>query len=238
MKKPVILLLFLFISSMTFSQVNEEVADSPKKEFRFAVQGGLGYRLGSLPEGIPSAQKDFLQKLKTGYTAGIDAAYFLEPSWGIGLKLNNFRAKETISASISTNEGHEVSTLSDQIDITYFGPSYVSKYVLNNPAHTFFGGISLGYLGYLDRAEVSNGGQSGINQSEIKGATFGAAFDLAYDYAISKYFTIGAQASVTGGTLSKITIKEGDQETSYDLEEDNRENLSRLDISAGLRFRI
>lgn len=233
MKKPALLLALLFSVQFSFGQTSEEVITAGK-EFRVAFQGGVAYRLARISGDTPSILKSYAENLKSGYSVGVDAAYFLKPSWGLGIKYNRFgsRAAVTNMAITYDNGSSAYGSISDNISINFFGPSYVSKYTLANPRHIFFGGMSLGYLGYHDDAVL-------VNRSfQITGATLGAAFDAGYDYKVSKYITLGAQASVVGGTLSRITMQEGTVKTSMDLDEQNRENLSRLDISAGVRFKI
>lgn len=233
MKKPALLLTLLFFLQSSFGQTSQEVV-AAGKEFRIALQGGYGYRIAPISNDTPPILKSYAENLKSGYSVGLDAAYFLKPSWGLGLKYNRFGSEASMTnMAITHQDGSSAyGSISDNISISFFGPSYVSKYTLINPRHIFFGGMSLGYLGYQDNAVL-------INRSfQIKGATFGAAFDAGYDYHVSRYLTIGAQASLIGGTLSRITMQEGTVKTSMDLDEQNKDNLARLDISAGVRFKI
>lgn len=233
MKKPVILLLLLFLVQISFGQSAIQKAQ-PKKEFRIAMQGGYSYRIASVAENTPPALKDYVNDLRSGYSFGLDAAYFVQPAHGFGLKYSRYSSKASLpNMRFSFIDGSvSYGTISDDIAINFIGPSYLSQFPLSNPAHVFFGGLSLGYMGYNDNSVV------GSHNLNIKGATLGAALDLGYDYAISKYITLGAQASLTGGTLSKLTMDYGTSKETVELDEQNLESLSRLDLSAGLRFKI
>lgn len=108
----------------------------------------------------------------------------------------------------------------------------MSKYALNNSKHSFIGSFSFGYMSYLDESLLVN------RNVNIKGSTLGAAIDLGYDFALSKYLSIGAQASLTGGGLSKLKVNDGFTENTINLEDENVESLSRFDLGAGIRFKI
>ena len=233
MKKPAFLLLLLFFANFSFGQIAEEIVPSGK-EFRIAFQGGYAYRIAPLSKDTPPLLKNYANDLKSGYSIGLDAAYFFRPSWGLGMKYSRFGSEGAVpNMSITYDDGTSAyGNISDNISISFVGPSYVSKFTFANPDHVVFGGMSLGYLGYRDDAVLAN------RTIEITGATFGAAVDLGYDYAISKYITVGAQASVTGGALNKLTVVENNHEITLELDEQSRENLSRLDLSAGVRVRI
>ena len=233
MKKTTLLLLLFLSSQLSFGQIAQDSVPL-KKEVRIALQGGYAYRLAKLAGDTPPILKDYANGLKSGYSFGLDAVYFLKPSWGLGLKYSRFGSSGSMSnMNITYDDGTGANgNISDDVAINFVGPSYVSKYSTRNPDHTFFGGLSLGYLGYSDKAVL-------VDQSlKITGATFGAALDLGYDYAISKYITLGAQASLTGGSLSKVTVDYGYTTETRTLEEEQRENLSRLDIGVGLRMKI
>lgn len=227
------LLSFLFFAQFCVAQSSEETEESIQ-QFRIAVQGGYGYRIAPLSKDIPPDLVNYSKNLKSGYNIGLDAAYFLKPTWGLGLKFSQFNTEQSIgNVEITFDDGSSgYGTMADKISIIFLGPSYISRYSLNNPDHTIFGGISLGYMNYKDEALLAD------RNFDITGATFGAAVDLGYDYSLSKYITLGAQASLTGGALYKYTVSDGFSETSIDLEEGNHENLSRLDISAGIRLKI
>lgn len=233
MKKSIALLLLFFLVQISFGQSALGVA-KPAKEFRFAFQGGYSYRIAPLSPDTPYIMKDYVNSLKSGYNFGFDAAYFIQPAHGFGLKYSRFSAKAAMpNMDVTFVDGSSsFGTISDNIAINFIGPSYLTKYELSNPAHVFFGGLSLGYLGYQDKAMLAT------RSIDISGSTFGAAFDLGYDFSISKYITLGAQASLTGGALSKIKYNYGSTTEVIELAEENRENLSRLDLSAGLRFKI
>ena len=234
MKKLPLLLILLFVLQISFAQDTSEATDNPEKDFRISVQGGFGYRLASVANNIPPNLKSYVTDLKSGYSGNLDIGYFIKPTWGIGFKYSRFISRNSMtSMNVFDENGNNVyGTVSDDISISFAGPSYISKYVFNNPLHCIVSGISLGYLSYKDEALLVN------RTMELTGATFGAVIDVSYDYAVSKYITLGAHASVTQGTLSKIKVDDGYSLWTNELQAENRENLSRMDIGAGIRFKI
>ncbi len=233
MKRSFLFFALLFYVPFAFAQASEE-AINVNNEIRLAVNGGYSYRLARVAPGTPSILRNYVNNLKSGYAFGLDAAYFFKPERGLGLKYSRFGSEASMNNMTVTydNGNSSYGTISDDIAITFVGPSYVTKYPLANQNHSLFGSLSLGYLQYNDHGKLAN------EIIELKGSTFGAAIDLGYDYSISRYMKIGAQASLTGGSLSKLTQVNGGYENTIELEGDDRENLSRLDITAGVRFKI
>lgn len=240
MKQIFTLIALLLIFQCSMGQTSpslvsaENATENPHQKIRFAVQGGYGYRLAPLADDTPPALQEYSNNLKSGFSLALDAAYFLKPTWGLGLKYSRFGSEESMgNMQVTYPDGGSVQgTISDEISIHFIGPSYISEYAFRNPKHSMYGAISLGYLSYLDRAGMAQ------QVLEVKGATFGAALDLGYDYTVSKNITLGAQASLTGGSLNKFQVKDGIHERTVTLEEGSQENLSRLDLTAGVKFKI
>ena len=88
----------------------------------------------------------------------------------------------------------------------------------------------MGYLGYNNDAGIAG------QPVKITGGTFGSALDADYDFNITKHFALGAQLSLTGGTLSRLNYAMGDVTNTQTFDDDQKESMSRLDFSLGARF--
>ncbi len=230
MKKIILFTAVFFVSYMGIAQhqSNRQTSDH---RFRISAQAGYSYRLGKL-DNIPSDFKDYARKLKSGFNIGIDAAYFIRPNWGLGLKYTAFTSKESLDNVLVEFEdgGSAVGTISDDITITFAGVMYIVNFIPYDNEHAVFGSFGAGYMGYKNESLAVN------RPIEITGDTFGATVDFAYDYKLSESIAIGAQISLLFGRLSEITVKERSVERTELLESDNQDDLIRLDFSAGIRF--
>ncbi|MNR02866.1 hypothetical protein D3C85_1187360 [compost metagenome] len=175
---------------------------------------------------MPAENRNYFAELKSGSHFGADITYFVKPTWGLGAKFSQF---STSNSGVANVQGIPMS-MSDDIAHTFIGPSFSTKYTTANTKHTFVFALALGYLGYNNDATL--GGQP----VKITGGTFGSALDAAYDFNITKNIAIGAQLSMTGGTLGKLTYNSGGMTTTETFDKDEKESLSRLDFSLGARF--
>ncbi|WP_162795913.1 hypothetical protein [Pedobacter nanyangensis] len=195
------------------------------QRFRIAFNGGFSQMLAKTSSEVPAEDRDYVGALKSGYHYGIDATYFVK-SWGLGLKFNQFKSS---NSGFSTFEDARVS-ISDHLTTTFVGPSFSAKKSSASNVHTFVFGLGMGYLGHRDNSSIGN------IPVKLTGSTFGAAIDAAYDVKVTKYLALGAQLSMVGGSLSKITVEGMGVSEVRKLEDNQRENLSRLDVSLGARF--
>jgi hypothetical protein len=85
-------------------------------------------------------------------------------------------------------------------------------------------------MGYKDNAVLTSG------RYTLAGGTAGIYWSIGYDISISRNLALGFQLSLISGSLSKYKIFYGTRTEVIKLDKDAFENLSRIDISAGLRF--
>ena len=93
----------------------------------------------------------------------------------------------------------------------------------------FYTNLSLGYMGYLDKTVV-------VNTYKTFGNTLGLAFDLGYDIPLYTNISFGLKLSYIAGVLTKLDVDNGKTVETIELEEDEYENLKRIDFSIGIRF--
>ncbi len=221
-------LLVALLATLAFYAKAQETAKTPVlniQRFRIALNGGFSQMTAKTSPEIAAEDRDYVAALKSGYHYGLDATYFLK-SWGLGLKFSQFRSS---NSGMGTFEGSRVS-VSDQFNIAFVGPSVSGKKTSANSVHTFLFGLGMGYLGYRNNSTME-----GI-PFKITGSTFGAAIDVAYDIKVAKWLALGAQLSMVGGSLGQIKVEGMGVSETKKLGDDQRENLSRLDVSLGARF--
>lgn len=230
MKKN-LLILFAF-AMMASLNLKAQENSTHQTKFRIALNGGYSYRLAKVADNTPSDLKEYVKGLKSGYNLGLDAHYFIS-SWGFGATYNMFNASNSIAnvQVIYLNGNTASGNLRDDVTIQFIGPSIANRYITASQKHIFVSALAIGYVNYKD--DVTFAGQN-----KITGSTLGGGFDFAYDYQIAKKIYIGAKLAFVGGVIKKITYTVDDVTTTKELEKDKYENLSRLDISAGIKFNL
>ena len=205
-------------------------AQQPQTGFdrwQVSLSGGYGYRPAKLNANVPSEFASYARKLKSGWVLDGSAYYFLNPKLGLGLHANRFASSNSLAdVSVTDVYGNtQHGTMSDNISITFIGPGAAFRRTFPN-GNVFLVGASLGYIGYLNRFEINT------TRQRIKGATAGYIAHFGYDIRLSDHFAIGAKVAVTTGILGRFTVDGNEME----LEDENKENLSHIDITLGVRF--
>jgi hypothetical protein len=214
-----------------------EVIPEPKvrEEFprlRIGANGGWSTRLAKIHEDVDDAQRNYLKSLKSGYNYSFDLTYYFSLQSGIGAKYAAFRSKygiEDFHYDLSNGQTF-IGELSDDITINFIGPFYSTRAMTKSKKNSFIANMGLGYVGYKDKVFILE------ENLTLTGSTFGLCFDLGYDIGISQSLALGIQLSVVTGNLTKYEISDGVNSQVVELDEDNYENLSRFDLSVGLRF--
>ncbi|WP_207433644.1 outer membrane beta-barrel protein [Sabulibacter ruber] len=200
--------------------------------YRLGVSGGWSYRIARTADGLQPFYKEYIDNLKQGFHINGDAAYYFNEQMGAGLRYSTYHAaNELDNVTATMPDGTTVTgTLSDKINITYVGPYFSSRTLNRNKLNAWIFNVGFGYLGYTDKALQVN------ERYTFKGSTFGLSADAGYDMRISKKLSVGLQISFVTGTLRQMEVSNGTTTQKIKLQPENYENLSRLDVSVGLRF--
>lgn len=232
---PFLIVLLLFITSSASAQRYRGFGYDDAPKFRIGLHGGWSYRTAKISDKATADERDYLKGLKAGYHYGANAVFFFNDKWGAGIEYSGFRAGN--EADIWRQDSAFVvrtGKLKSDMTISFIGPSFCGRDIFgqNENIH-LVGTFALGYLSYKDNATV-------FDDYLITGGTVGAMFSFSFDVALQKNIFLGVQASLLGGSLSKLTYKNiatGTTET-IEMEEDSRENVSRIDLSGGIRINL
>lgn len=196
---------------------------------------GQSFRVASSPDGLNSEQKEYYKKLKSGLSYDISAYYLKNGGLGFGLKYNVYKSSGTINdQQITLNDGAIYrGDFSDDITISFIGPSFI----ITEDKHARVGEanleLALGYISYQNKATIMG------SPVKITGANLGMIGGMGYHFRITPHFLLGAQVSFVGGVLREFKYKYEDGTTeTIKLDEEEFENLWRIDLAIGAKFRF
>lgn len=185
------------------------------------LYGGYSYRLSKLSDKLPYQFKDHYKKLKSGLGVGGDVHYFFSENLGFGVRYDFNRY---------TN--NEPSIADEEIKMHYIGLSMLNRLTLKNDRKRLYTGLNMGYQSYGDMI-TGRMYPSGVH---ITGKTMGIGFEIGYGEKIGAagelYGSIGMQAA----SLYKLIVDSGGVKQKLELEKDEAEGLSRLELRIGLKF--
>ncbi|MCO6499733.1 MAG: hypothetical protein J5I47_05075 [Vicingus serpentipes] len=221
-------------SGVDYVQKKEEkklFLDNEIKRFRIGVNYGWGYSTGRLSDDIPGEFKQYVEELKSGATFSADVSYLIKNSIGFGVKYSNFNSENSLdNISITYPNGLvRYGVMRDDINVQFIGGTFYNRIFSKNKKNNFFMGLSLGKLAYKNDAIV-------IDKLTLTGNTFGIVADIGYDIAITEDLAISFLLSWVQGALSEIKVNQGGSVQKIKFDTDQRESLSRIDLSIGLKF--
>ena len=198
---------------------------------RLAANGGWSKMTAKLSDDIPAQLKTYNKSLMTGYHFAADAEYYFMEQIGIGAEYCSFHSRNDMNNVSFINRNGTIGhgTMSDDITIRFIAPVLSTRFLDIKKKNAFLFNLGIGYLGYTDNAELGDA-------YEIKGNTLGLCWGIGYDFKISENGALGIQFSYLKGTLNEYKIADKTKTETVKLDDKNRINLNRIDLSVGFRF--
>ncbi|MFA6925080.1 MAG: hypothetical protein WC223_12615 [Bacteroidales bacterium] len=206
-------------------------ANKKNKIIRIAASGGYSYRVARLSPDIPNDFVDYMKKLRNGYAFSSDIIFHDSKSFWAGFKYSyaKFINEMDNIYIIYPNNSIRYGKLRDDVTINYIAPSMNFLLFSKNKMTKYILGMSIGYLNYKDNALL-------IDRYLIKGETVGVTFDYGFDFCLSGSYDLGLLFSFNIASLGVYKISDGTTVRKVQLEKGKYENLSRIDLTIGLRF--
>lgn len=185
----------------------------------FGLNGGYSYRLPNAGTRSDTPYSKYLRGLKTGFSIGADVHKFLWPHIGLGLKYNFYKSK-----------GEYNSNFSDNVSIQFIGPSFVYQSPFENGKTSVLAGFAMGYQSYKNKARAYG------EDFKLKGSATGWAVSLGLEQRLSEHLALNISGACYLGTSYKFRKKMAGQTETIKLSRENFEDLSRIEITLGLKF--
>ncbi len=220
------------------------VAKGLSGTLRIGLNGGMGYLTGyseAAEEAMvglglaSSAAGDYYSNLKYGWYGGADAAWLFKGIYGAGLKYKFFCTGASTEGNFIPFDQNYIyySEYRENIYVNYGGVSLFYREPVGAKAKfSLYSGISAGITLYRNEMEVL------AENLLITGKAPGFDGTIGFDYEITPIISAGAEASVFASRLKKINLTNGTEEQTQELDKENYEDLSRLEVSVGIRFKL
>ena len=212
------------------------------ERIHLGINGGAGYMLASSKkaeealtgQGFDAGKaKSYYRNLKTGWLANADLAFMFTPEVGTGFKYKFFYTSGNVEGYFDFQDGvHLIYTnYGERIFVNYYGPmAYYQRYLNVAETYRMTTTYSFGLTTYRNEAEYLN------EYLLLTGRNFGTDAAINLEYYITDNLSLGAELSAFYSMLRKVKITDGTNTQTIDLDKETYENLSRLDLSIGIRF--
>lgn len=222
-------------SNFNEKEIISVVEKTQNPKFLLMANLAKSWRVAASPDNLTAQEKKYYKELKSGSSFDIAAYYITNESSGVGVKYNVFRADAILrNQIIDFGNGNFVSgDIADDIKITFVGPSFI----ISDNASARLGEASmelaLGYMGYRNDASVVG------SPLKITGGDVGMVGGFSYHFRLRPNLLIGPQLNFAGAVLKKLkyTYEDGSTQT-IKLNEEEYENLWRIDLAIGAKFRF
>ncbi len=242
MKKELLIVILLFDLLFTGYSQERTTTEKPFERVRLGISGGLGYitsstktaeenlvKLGFMPDKVQSYYKG----MKSGRYANVDLTYQIAPRYGVGIKYKFFDTSGHIEGFFDPHDGISLvySTYGEHIYVNFMGAAFnYQQFIGTSESFKLYSSFSIGLATYRNEAEYLTG------YYLITGKNAGMDLSFGLEYYITPHLSMGAELSDFYSTIRKAKVTDGTSTTTLNLDKSNYENLSRLDISIGIRL--
>ena len=198
--------------------------------FKASVYGGWSYRTAKAASSLTQAQKDYIQKLRSGYFYGLDVSYYFFEQLGAGFLYEKNKSKSSDdNLYVTLPDGSSHRGINDNISTIFIGPYFSTRLLNNNKKNSLLLNLVIGYLGYEDDMAANN-------KYSLKGSTVGFKWIVGYDIGIVKNLALGFKLSYLTGLLTQYEFSDGNTTRTIKLDKNNYESLNRIEISVCVSF--
>ncbi len=227
------------IAPMEMPEQKAKATDHGK--VRLSILSGMSYLTASSSDAEKAlvdagtskdAAKDYYNKLKFGPAYGASAHYMVSKDYGVGLKYRLFSTKSSMNGSFDLDDVNMIwGKISEDIFVNYAGLSlFAEQRLVSNPKFMWTSDISAGIAFYRDEATFVG------NPLLATGQAF--AFDISFgmEYYLTKKLSAGLDLNLFGSNIKKMTVDDGTNKQTQELDKEDWENISRIGLSLGIHL--
>ncbi len=234
----------LEVKELITTETTGRLSDSgiPSQRFRLSLTSGLSFLVAStedakataMAQGWTQQQADsYYRKLKFGWSGSAGLHYILDSGIGLGLNYRFFASGADEWVTIDPQDGVNLyfGQMKENMDVNYIGPSLLT---IQSSGYgdklRITSAVSAGLMLYRNEASVIQ------NNLLLTGKAFGASLDSGLEYFFMKNIALGIHLGLFASKLKKATVDDGTTRTTIDLPKEQYENVSAIDLSAGLKI--
>ena len=197
-----------------------------REGYRVALNAGYSYQFGKMIS-ANDISEPYLEKLRSGFTAELDASYYFEKDFGIGLRYNFFTTSGEGGYPEATGDStYIIHAFSDHIYIHFIGPEVSFRIPLSANSKSFFvGSLFGGWCFYINHAEADK-------PLKFTGNCFNIGMAAGADFRLSKIFGLGFELSFAHAQLNTVKMDDGTGSKTVDM----GTFISHVDFTVGLRL--
>lgn len=175
----------------------------PKSKCYLAANFGMAKGFGNSYNNMLASETDYRKSLTKGTVISGDLAYFVMPSYGVGVSVYNFSSAKKSATVGEDNPNMNPRFLSDQVNILYVGPAFYARNLMFKGRYSTIMSISGGYLKYTDDQTVfkTNAFDVGVG-NQLSAGGLGGKIGLSVEFIATKNFGVGVNAGLLLGRLS------------------------------------
>ena len=214
----------------------------PYQRLRLGLGGGFGYVFASSKEaeqelvdmGFSKKQaQSYYNRLRLGQLGSADLTYFISPNYGMGAKYKFFETSNSQEGFLDPQEGNNLiyGNLSEKIYVNFFGVTFHTQQCFaNQPKLRLTSTYALGLATYRNETDAI------VRRFLLTGKSFAADINIGIEYFVRKNISLGMDLSGFYSSIHKLKVNDGTNSTTMELDKDNYENISRIDLSFGIKI--
>lgn len=198
------------------------------QRFRIAADAGYGRFTAPTNPNNPDFLKDYYNDLKSGTHFALGVNYFTRKKWGFGLKYSLFKtANEFENIVLFYPDGtYDQGLLRDDITVNYIGASILYRFLGKNKVSGLYIEVSVGKTFYQNNSVL-------VYNYNMKGNRMSFGYGIGYDFKVTSYLAIGVGYDMYVASLDRLVVN---NKTYFLSKPEDKENISRINLTCGLRF--
>jgi len=230
-------------------QMGEKAGSVPESNLPYhtldlAVAAGPSYLVASTKDartqavqlGMTREQADsYYRQLKLGWSGSAQAHWYFLPGMGAGLHYRFFVSGASEWVTLDPQDGVNLyyGEMKEKMYVSYLAPSLKTvqrygkegKFIVSSA-------VSAGITFYRDEASILQ------NNVLLTGKAFGTSLEIGTDYLITDHLSMGLKIGLFSSKLRKVTMDNGTDQSTVELDKEKYENVSAADLSAVIRITL
>ncbi len=165
---------------------------------------GYGRRVGKINPRLNEFEKMHLKRMLGGVMLGADYVRYFNSSrtCGFGFRYQMIHGHSEDYCTMTFDDGSPSleGLLVDNVNISYVGPIYSKRKATRDGKNYVMYDVGFGLLLYRENSAIAG------KSSNTKGVTTGITLNFNYSHMLSDKLSLGADLSLTSGTLTKYTV--------------------------------